>query len=207
MWSNVRWRLLMRLFFGRIVMARLGRAPSFFMDRRTDVGAEILKRTHHAMTDASAHENPFLVYALTGNYAPGALPRYLRPEHFEVIRARLGRLHLFRGLLEDLSDTRFDGFNLSDVFEYMTPEEHHNCYGRLVSGASDGARLVYWNLFSPRGRPAAEAGRVRTLKTLAHDLHRRDHAWFYQTLHVDEVISQGEANDAPAPNLIARSVA
>ncbi len=82
---------------------------------------------------------------------------------------------------------RFDGFNLSDIFEYMSVAEAERAYRALLERAAPGARLVYWNMLAPRRRPEGLAGRVRELEKLARDLHARDRAWFYQWLRVDKV--------------------
>jgi len=81
----------------------------------------------------------------------------------------------------------FDGFNLSDVFEYMPMLEHEICYADIVDRARPGARLVYWNMLAPRARPSSLATRVTPLDGEARALHGRDRAWFYQRLHVDQV--------------------
>jgi S-adenosylmethionine-diacylglycerol 3-amino-3-carboxypropyl transferase len=69
----------------------------------------------------------------------------------------------------------------------MSPEEHADCYARLVAAASPRARFVYWNMLVPRGIPGSLAARVRSLDDVATGLHARDRAWFYSALHVDEV--------------------
>jgi len=86
---------------------------------------------------------------------------------------------------------RFDGLNLSDVFEYMSPAEHEQCYEQVLGRTRPGARLVYWNMLAPRARPERLAVRVRRLEEVAQALHARDRAWFYQRLHVDEVLDAG----------------
>jgi len=70
----------------------------------------------------------------------------------------------------------------------MTPEEHETSYARVLAQARPGARLVYWNMLAPRARPARLAARARPMEDLARSLHARDRAWFYQRLHVDEVV-------------------
>ncbi|HEX6912682.1 MAG TPA: DUF3419 family protein [Longimicrobium sp.] len=186
-WNTWRWRLLFRLFFSRAVMGRMGRDPAFFSHVEGSVGSRILARTRHALTALPVHSNPYLAYIMTGNYPPGALPRYLRPEWFETIRSRLDRVRLVRGAVQEAGEGPFDGFNLSDIFEYMGPAEHERCYAGLVDRARPGARLVYWNLLAPRARPDALADRVHPLRQTAEALHARDLAWFYGALHVDEV--------------------
>jgi S-adenosylmethionine-diacylglycerol 3-amino-3-carboxypropyl transferase len=185
-WDTWRWRLLFRVFFSRAAMGRMGRDPAFFAHVEGSVGSRILARTRHALTALPARGNPYLAYILTGNYPPHALPRYLRPEWFDVIRARLDRVRLVHGRVDEVEGP-FDGFNLSDVFEYMSPAEHEAAYAALVARARPGARLAYWNLLAPRGRPESLAGRVDALRAEAAALHARDRAWFYGAFHVDEV--------------------
>ena len=185
-WDTWRWRLVFRLFFSRFVMGRLGRDPAFFEHVEGSVGERILERTRHALTAIPVRTNPFLTYIMTGNYSDTALPRYLRPEHFPAIRERLDRLRPVQGPAEAASG-RFDGFNLSDIFEYMDPADHERVYAELVDRASPGARLAYWNMLAPRGVPDAVADRVTPLTELAAELHRQDRAWFYSAFHVDRV--------------------
>jgi S-adenosylmethionine-diacylglycerol 3-amino-3-carboxypropyl transferase len=186
-WDTWRWRALFRLFFSRTVMGRMGRDPAFFSHVEGSVGSRILARTRHALTKLPVHSNPYVAYIMTGNYPPEALPRYLRPEWFETIRSRIDRVRLVQAPVETAGEGRFDGYNLSDIFEYMSPAEHDRCYGALVDRANPGARLVYWNLLAPRSRPDALAGRVEPLRETADTLHARDLAWFYGALHVDRV--------------------
>lgn len=186
-WDTRRWRLVFRLFFSRFVMGHLGRDPAFFEHVEGSVGERILGRTRHALTAIPVRTNPYLTYIMTGNYSIDALPRYLRPEHAEAIRGGLERLRTHLGPVESATG-RFDGFNLSDIFEYMSPAQHERTYATLVEKAEPGARLAYWNLLAPRGVAPSVDGRVRPLRGLAAAFHARDRAWFYQAFHVDEVV-------------------
>jgi S-adenosylmethionine-diacylglycerol 3-amino-3-carboxypropyl transferase len=188
-WDTWRWRALFRLFFSRRVMGRLGRDPAFFEHVEGPVGSRILARSRHALTELPVSSNPYLVYIMTGEFQRDALPRYLRPEHTGVIRGRLDRIRPVHGAVEEADAGRFDGFNLSDIFEYMSPAEHEHCYAALLDRANPGARLVYWNMLTPRACPQSQARRARPLVELAESLHRRDRAWFYQRLHVDEALA------------------
>ena len=188
-WDTWRWRALFRLFFSRAVRGRLGRDPAFFDHVAGPVGERILARTRHALTALPVAGNPYAVYILTGNFAPAALPRYLRAEHFADIRARLGRLRAVVAPIEQAAPGPFDGFNLSDVFEYLEPAAAARLYHACAATARPGARLVYWNMLAPRARPAALAGAITPLADLAAALHAGDRAWFYGRLHVDEVIA------------------
>ncbi len=185
-WDNWRWRALFKLFFSRAVMGRLGRDPAFFTHVEGSVGERILARSRHAVTEIPVRSNPYLAYIMTGTFPPEALPRYLRPEFTGLIRERLDRVTTVQGAVES-ADGPFDGFNLSDLFEYLSPAEHERVYAALVERSRPGARLVYWNLLAERSRPEALADRVTPLDELAARLHFGDKAWFYTALHVDQV--------------------
>ena len=78
------------------------------------------------------------------------------------------------------------GFNLSDVFEYLSPASSENLLARLCERAAPGARLVYWNMLAPRRRPASLADHLQSLEKFARELHARDQAFFYSALVVEE---------------------
>lgn len=187
-WDTARWRLLFRIFFSRTLMGRMGRDPALFDHVEGSVGDRILGRTRHALSQPRADTNPYLAYIMTGNFPPEARPPYLHQEAIPVIRGRLNRLRWRRGGVEAV-DGRFVGFNLSDIFEYMSPAEHERVYGELLDRAERGGRLVYWNLLAPRSLPGRYRARARPLPSLAAELHARDRAWFYAALHVDEAIA------------------
>jgi S-adenosylmethionine-diacylglycerol 3-amino-3-carboxypropyl transferase len=185
-WDTWRWRLLFRLFFSRAVCGRLGRDPAFFEHVDGPIATRMLARTQYAFSELPTDTNPYLAYVLTGNYRSSALPRYLRPEFRGIVRERISRIRTVLGPAEKAVGP-FDGFNLSDIFEYMSPAEHERVYTALLDSAAPGARLAYWNLFVPRTAPHALRKRVVPLSELSETLHSQDLAWFYQSFHVDEV--------------------
>ena len=184
-WNTRRWRMLFAAFFSRAVMGRLGRDPAFFDHVDGSVSERILARSRYALTEIPNASNPYLAYILTGNFQADALPRYLRREHAATITSAIDRVRIVRGGADQVPGP-FHGFNLSDIFEYMAPEEHARIYGALVQHAAPGARFAYWNMLAPRGVPDRETGRMRALEPEAAALHARDRAWFYQRFHLDE---------------------
>ena len=185
-WNTWRWRALFKVFFSRAVMGRLGRDPEFFAGVEGPVGERILERTRQALTELPVSTNPYVQFIVTGTFPREALPRYLRPEHAATIRARLDRVRLRQGTIQSAGGP-FDGFNLSDIFEYMPTFEFETCYADILDQARPGARLVYWNMLAPRARPASLAARATPLDEEARALHAGDRAWFYQRLHIDQV--------------------
>lgn len=190
-WYSWRWRLLFRLFFSRFVMGRMGRDPSFFQYVEGSVAERILERTRHALTVLDPTENPYLQWILTGSH-PTALPHALRPENFDSIRNNLDRLEWHccpvEEFLEREGEKSFDHFNLSDIFEYMSPANYHLLLERLTTAGRPGGRLAYWNMLAPRKRPEAMADRLRSLDALAGQLHGEDKAFFYSAFVVEEIV-------------------
>jgi S-adenosylmethionine-diacylglycerol 3-amino-3-carboxypropyl transferase len=169
----------------------MGRDPSFFQYVEGSVADRILARTRHALTVLDPAENPYLQWILTGSH-PAALPHALRPENFELIRANLDRLEWHRCPVEEFLEREgarsFDRFNLSDIFEYMSPENYHLLLERLTVAGRPGGRLAYWNMLAPRRRPAEMADRLRPLESLAERLHGEDKAFFYSAFVLEELL-------------------
>ncbi len=193
-WNNRRWRTLLAIFFSRRMMGWLGRDPEFFRYVQGSISDQIQRRAEYALTELPTDSNPYLRYIATGNYAvPVALPRYLRAEHFEAIRSGIDRLTLFRGPIEQAaavhSGSGFDGFNLSDIFEYVSDSTATQIYGGLLRHANPRARLAYWNAFVPRRCPQVFLNRVRSLEDASAAWFQQDRAFFYNHFQVDEVIS------------------
>jgi S-adenosylmethionine-diacylglycerol 3-amino-3-carboxypropyl transferase len=186
-WNNRRWRLATSLFFSRAVMGSLGRDPAFFAQVEGSVGAHVRRKVLAAATGQDPARNPYMHWILTGTHG-AALPLAWRPEAYPILRARADRLRVVQAAAELAADGPFDGFNLSDIFEYMTEAEAERVYRRLLDIAAPDARLVYWNMMAPRRVPAALAGRVRRLEDLENRLTAADKAFFYADLVVEEVM-------------------
>jgi S-adenosylmethionine-diacylglycerol 3-amino-3-carboxypropyl transferase len=189
-WDSLRWRLLFRIFFSRTLMGRLGRDPEFFRYVEGNVAARLLKRAEHALTTLPADSNPYLQFIVRGNFQ-SALPFYLRKENFEAIRGNLDRLTIFEGSVDEAiqshPDITFDGFNLSDIFEYVGYSEYLAGLDRIVRSAREGARLVYWNMLADRKSPPEFRDRLEALNELAGELHLQDKAFFYKALVIEQV--------------------
>ena len=189
-WNTWRWRATCKLFFSRFVMGRLGRDPAFFKYVEGNVAARILARTQYAATELNPADNPYVQWILTGQHLT-ALPFALRPENFDAIRNNLARLEVRQQSLEqflaDQPANTIDRFNLSDVFEYVSPASYHGLLQELVRVSRNHARMAYWNLLAQRRRPASMAAVLNPLDELAQPLFRQDKAFFYQDFILEEV--------------------
>lgn len=190
-WDTWQWRSLFRVFFSRFVMGRAGRDPSFFKYVEGTVSDRILNHTQYALTQLDPADNPYLQWILTGHHTT-ALPYALRPENFDAIRRNLDRLEWHCCSVEDYCDRVgkdvVDRFNLSDIFEYLSPENYQTLLHRLVHTGRNGGRLVYWNMLAPRSRPEAMADSLKPLTALSRDLYAQDRAFFYSAFIVEEIM-------------------
>ena len=116
------------------------------------------------------------------------------PENFgsRDLRAHLDRLDWRLQSVEDYLDGNpdvvVDRYNLSDIFEYMSPESYERLLSRLAGRSRPGGRLAYWNMLAPRSRPESLADRLRPLTELAERLFAADKAAFYSRFVVEEVV-------------------
>ncbi len=187
-WNTWRWRLLFKLFFSRFVMGRLGRDPSFFKYVEGSVADRILTRVRHALVELEPSENPYLRYILNGSYGD-SLPHALREENFEKIRANIDKLSIIPGTVESaLTDQKYDAYNLSDIFEYMSDENTQNLLEKIHSQSSNGARIVYWNMLARRESDQSLRSKIKPLIELSEELFQQDKAFFYSRFIVEEVI-------------------
>jgi S-adenosylmethionine-diacylglycerol 3-amino-3-carboxypropyl transferase len=137
--NTCRWRLLLNIFFSRFVMGRMGRDRAFFDHVDGSPAQHVARRIRHAGIACDPAENPYLHWIMKGTHGD-ALPMPWREDHFETIRARLDRLDIRPGSLEAFVSTgeRADGFNLSDIFEYMSPEMFATVYASILDAANPG---------------------------------------------------------------------
>ncbi len=183
-----RWRLLLNVFFSRFVMGRMGRDKAFFDHVDGSPAQHVARRIEHAAVTCDPALNPYLHWIMKGTHGT-ALPMTWRAEHYETIRARLDRLDIRHGSLEAFVSTgeKAMGFNLSDIFEYMSPAVFETVYADILRASAPGARLVYWNMMAPRRVPAACADRVTTLSDLEDQLKAEDKAFFYSDFVIESV--------------------
>jgi S-adenosylmethionine-diacylglycerol 3-amino-3-carboxypropyl transferase len=191
-WNTPLWRAMFQLFFSRFCMGLLGRDASFFQyaSPNLDLAQELQDNVRHALTELAPNENPYLNWILTGTYGD-TLPFYLRRENFERIKANLHKLSWRRCSLEALlTEGRhvYDVFNLSDVFEYMSPVGYERVMQQILENSNSGSRLIYWNMVVPRTCPESLRKRLHGQPQLAQSLFRNNKTFFYNRLVIEDVI-------------------
>lgn len=188
-WDSLRWRLAFRAFFARPAMSALGRDARFFAHADGPVAERLLARVAQSLREDDAGANPYLRWILTGTHG-SALPLALREESFETIRANLDRLEIRRCSLEEFAarydGPAVDGWNLSDVFEYVDAAAYAKLLAQIASISAPRARLAYWNMLVPRRRPEALAPFLASREDVAAPLRARDRVPFYGDFVVEE---------------------
>ena len=187
-WNIWGWRMMLKVFFSKTVMGKLGRDPAFFDHVRGSASEHVAALTRKALVEQDPSDNPYLHWILRGSHGE-ALPRAWTEERYETIRDRLDRLDVRLGTVESLAEEgiKADAFNLSDIFEYMSPEAHEKAYGTILSASRPGARIAYWNMMAPRRAPKAHADKVTTNAELEAKLKPLDKAFFYSDFVIEEV--------------------
>lgn len=190
-WNTRRWNWLARLCFGRESLGRFGRDRSFTRFADEPVWESLKRRIPQALVVQQPADNPYLQWILTGRFAT-ALPYALRPENFDAIRNNLDALEWhcrpIEDLLGSLPTASIDGFNLSDIFEYVSEDGYHRLLDEIARVGAPGARLVYWNVVVERQRPPSMRDRLTSHRELARVLHDHDKAFFYRRLVIEEVL-------------------
>ena len=147
-----RFKIVCRIFFGARAMGKHGRDKSFYryVNDKENQGNEIINRFIFGISHTINRTNPYLRYICTSNYAPEALPFYLRKENFEKIRSGLDKIEIRQGDLVSLKGIKADFFNLSDIFEYMSVFDFRRNTAVLKQMTNPCAAVVDYNMQNKR---------------------------------------------------------
>jgi S-adenosylmethionine-diacylglycerol 3-amino-3-carboxypropyl transferase len=154
-WNTWRWRLLFRVALNRVTCRPLYR--TFFDNVDAGRFPDVFRAgVEHALRDVPVAENWYVHDLFEGAFRADALPPHLQPSAQDTIRANRDGLRLVDGsllaLLHTLPDGDVDGFSLSNVGEWLTPDEFENLLHEVVRVAAQGAIVVFRN-FIPRDDP------------------------------------------------------
>ncbi len=190
-WNNWRFKALFKVFFNKFVMGRLGRDKEFFKYVDTAmISKNIKERADRALRDVPTWNNPYVNYILLNNF-DYALPHYAKEENFDIIKQNIDTLEIRTGTINEVatnSGIKFDGFNLSDIFEYMDKDLFKEVSSQLLSVSNIGAKYCYWNMMVDRRISEILPENFEYKKELSQKLYLKDKAFFYKDFIIDEVI-------------------
>jgi S-adenosylmethionine-diacylglycerol 3-amino-3-carboxypropyl transferase len=94
-------------------------------------------------------------------------------------------------------------FNLSDVFEYLSPHDTQRLYAALAAAGQSGARLACWNMQVLRSGDGLTAEtpegtrQIQALPDLAARCYAQDRVPFYSRFMVETIapVRAGVVND------------
>jgi len=181
-WNTRRWRALFAVLLNRWAFDR-AYDPAFFQYVENPSFAEHFRKlAEHALTELPVRGNYFLHQMLTGHYpeseADDGRPPYLSAQGAAAAGAAVERLTLVDGgyveWLHRCPDGSVDCFALSNICEWMLPDEVEELFGEVVRTAAPGARLCFRNFVGWTEVPARYASRVVEDHAASASLSRRD---------------------------------
>lgn len=160
-WNTRRWRAMLATLLDRRVLRRI--LDTEVADPSETIRAEI----DHVLRDVPIAENFYLFYLLRGTYrSSDACPAWLAADHHARVAERVQRLTPHTEALETYLARReagtFDGFYLSNIFDWMDPADIERTVEHIIAAARPGARLCYWtNLLNRPWPPGDRFGQLR----------------------------------------------
>jgi len=154
-WDNRRWRAMFALTLNRFTCQPLYKG--FFDNVDQARFSEVFRSgIDHALRDVPVADNWYLHDLFEGRFRDDCLPPHLGVEAQATIAANRDRLTLVDGsvaaLLRSLPDGEVNGFCLSNVGEWLAPDEFVALLREVVRAGAPGAVVVFRN-FIPRDRP------------------------------------------------------
>jgi len=158
-WDNRRWRAMFAITLNRFTCRPLYKG--FFDNVDEARFAEAFRSgVDHALRDVPIGENWYVHDLFEGGYRANSLPPHLRIEAQATIAANRDRLSIVDGsvgaLLRSLPAGDVTGFCLSNVGEWLSPDDFAALLKEVVRAAAPGAVVVFRN-FVPRHPPVPPA--------------------------------------------------
>lgn len=178
-WNTWRWRALFTVLLNRRALGR-SHDPAFFKNVETrSFARHFLDVAAHALTELSVADNYFLHVALRGSYpANGAVPPYLTSDGAASLADAADRLTLVDGSLTDYLRTQPDdsiaGFAVSNICEWLVPEDVERLFAEIARTAVRGATVCFRNFVGWTEVPARWCDVIVEDRTRGAAMSRRD---------------------------------
>jgi S-adenosylmethionine-diacylglycerol 3-amino-3-carboxypropyl transferase len=197
-WDDALWRTFLRLISSRTVWKVAFGDPGFYrhVPDQFSIYKYLNKRFTFAFENILVRTSPFATLLFYGKYdAKGALPLYLRKEHYKTLRDGLPCMQIVtQSLLEYLEKgqrNRFQKYSLSDFASYTSVIEYEMTWKGIIRTATKGARICERQFLVKRETPRDVRPYVTRIGSLEEELAATDDSLFY-TFVVAETVG---AND------------
>jgi S-adenosylmethionine-diacylglycerol 3-amino-3-carboxypropyl transferase len=160
-----------------------------------NMAAVLRERVERLSCGFSIEENYFAWQAFGRSYADdgsGPLPPYLRPDHFDAIRARADRVEVlnrsFTEYLQGCADASLDRYVLLDAQDWMTDAQLNALWREITRTARPSARVIFRTAAEPSLLPGrldeALIARWRYEAEASRDFTARDRSAIYGGFHL-----------------------
>ena len=151
-------------------------------------------KLRHVATEVLMRDNYFWRVYLTGSYAPGCCPEYLRRDNFQRLRERADRIRTHTATVTDFlrhHPGRYSHFVLLDHQDWLVrhdPAALDEEWELVLANSRPGTRILMRSAAADAGfLPAFAARALRFFPDRAQALHRHDRVGTYASLHLAEV--------------------
>lgn len=193
-WDIRRTRLVFQLFYNKSVLARMGLEADYFRfdDGSSSFAESFLRKFRRVVHEVPIQGNYFLHLYLKGHYrSPQEVPDYLRKEHYETIRSRLGRIRIrtadAKKWLEEQPPASIECFALSNICELMDLTDTRKLFQEVLRTAKPQARICFRNLILPREVPEHLQTSIRKDEALSRQLKEADRSFVYSKVAAYQV--------------------
>lgn len=190
-WNTRLWRLFFGIASSRVMLKSFARQRGMFTFATRDMAGLYRGRFERLLRRTPTRGNYFLHYSLRGTYG-GALPPYLTEAGYARLRALPESALAFVAddilhYLHTEPDNAFSGFNLSDIFEALSPHQHEALWNEIIRTAKPGARVTYWTNLVERPYPPGLSAQVSTDQRAVDQLRARDRVFFYEGVYAHTI--------------------
>jgi S-adenosylmethionine-diacylglycerol 3-amino-3-carboxypropyl transferase len=185
-WNNKRWHWIFNVMFNKKRLAKKGLVSDYFHfdDGSSSFSESFYKRASHMMKNIPVKTNYFIALYYLGHYLnEKAIPEYLKPENFGVIKQNINKVIPISAdckyWLEQQPDNKFDAFALSNICELMDDNDTLKLFTEVIRTAKPGAKIIFRNLMIPREVPENLRNIIIKNEPLSIELQQADRSFVY----------------------------
>lgn len=191
-WNTRRWRAMLDALLDRRVLGRI------IESELADPGACIRAEIDHVLRNVPIADNFYLHYLLRRSYPSSEVcPAWLMARNHTQVAERVERLTPWTepldAYLASSTAGTFDGFYLSNIFDWMAPQDLERVLDQIIAAARPGARLCYWtNLINRPHTPDARFDALQYDRAAAASIMANHRAPGYSACAVATITRAGE---------------